>query len=328
MNDKFKMIFSMCILILLFSSSSAEDQIIESHIDYRYEMRAFVERISTYAKAENDDFIVIPQNGQELLTIDGTAGGEPVISYLKAIDGIGREDLFYGYTGDNISTPSQATAYMLPFLELAEQNNIEVLSIDYCSSIENMDQSYSSNTKYGFISFAADRRGLDNIPIYPDYPYNMNEEAINNLAQAQNFLFLINPSGFSTKGEMISAIEDTNYDVIIIDLFDNDGYQLDITEIDQMKIKKNGAERLIIAYMSIGEAEDYRYYWKDQWKSRPPVWMEKENPNWKGNYKVRYWEPSWQDIILGSEDSYLDMILEVGFDGVYLDIIDGFEYFE
>jgi cysteinyl-tRNA synthetase len=56
--------------------------------------------------------------------------------------------------------------------------------------------------------------------------------------------------------------------------------------------------------------------------------MAEENPEWEGNYKVKYWEKEWQDIIFGNEDSYLQKILDAGFDGVYLDIIDAFEYFE
>jgi len=80
--------------------------------------------------------------------------------------------------------------------------------------------------------------------------------------------------------------------------------------------------------MSIGEAEDYRYYWKAEWKTNPPSWLAEENPNWPGNYKVRYWNEDWQNIIYGNNDSYLRKILDAGFDGVYLDIIDAFEYFE
>lgn len=57
-----------------------------------------------------------------------------------------------------------------------------------------------------------------------------------------------------------------------------------------MHIKANGGKHLILAYMSIGEAEDYRYYWKDEWKDHPPGWMAGENPDWPGNYKVKYWE--------------------------------------
>lgn len=80
--------------------------------------------------------------------------------------------------------------------------------------------------------------------------------------------------------------------------------------------------------MSIGEAEDYRYYWDESWTVGSPSWLKEENPEWEGNYKVEYWDTNWQAIILGSENAYLDKIIDAGFDGVYLDIIEAFEYFE
>jgi len=56
--------------------------------------------------------------------------------------------------------------------------------------------------------------------------------------------------------------------------------------------------------------------------AKAPAWLCAEDPDWKGNYKVRYWQPEWQAIILPR----LDAILKAGFDGVYLDIVDGFEF--
>lgn len=85
---------------------------------------------------------------------------------------------------------------------------------------------------------------------------------------------------------------------------------------------------MVIAYMSIGEAENYRFYWKQDWKTGSPSWLREENPEWPGNYAVRYWHPDWKKIIYGNSDAYLDRILAAGFDGVYLDKIDVFEYFE
>ena len=72
---------------------------------------------------------------------------------------------------------------------------------------------------------------------------------------------------------------------------------------------------MVVCYMSIGEAEDYRYYWQNDWKPNNPSWIEKENPAWKGNYKVRYWEQEWQDVIFGNDNSYLKKILDAQFDG-------------
>ncbi len=87
-----------------------------------------------------------------------------------------------------------------------------------------------------------------------------------------------------------------------------------------------------IAYISIGEAENYRFYWNTAWVGAPnsneftseaPSWLGHTNPDWIGNYKVRYWDNDWRDNYL---NPYLDRILAQGFRGVYLDIIDAFEY--
>ena len=96
----------------------------------------------------------------------------------------------------------------------------------------------------------------------------------------------------------------------------------------RMKKRPDGGQKKLISYMSIGEAENYRYYWQEAWndaKTRP-LWLDAENPDWEGNFKVRYWDPAWQAVILGSKTAYLDRIIAAGFDGVYLDIIDAFEY--
>ena len=41
---------------------------------------------------------------------------------------------------------------------------------------------------------------------------------------------------------------------------------------------------------------------------------------------MRYWNPQWQSVIFGSDAAYLDQIVAQGFDGVYLDVIDAFEF--
>lgn len=86
--------------------------------------------------------------------------------------------------------------------------------------------------------------------------------------------------------------------------------------------------RLVLCYMSIGEAEDYRYYWQRDWRPGNPPWLLPVNPQWPGNYPVQYWEPAWKRVIFGGPDAYLDRIIDAGFDGVYLDIVDGYEHFQ
>ncbi len=84
--------------------------------------------------------------------------------------------------------------------------------------------------------------------------------------------------------------------------------------------------RLVLAYLSVGEAEDYRDYWRDKFLRRPPPWLGPAEPDWPGNYKVRYWDRAWQDLVIAPRVGMLARILERGFDGVYLDRIDTMEF--
>ena len=117
------------------------------------------------------------------------------------------------------------------------------------------------------------------------------------------------------------------YDVIVIDYgFDKRNATAFPREVvDMMRKRPNGKRRYMFAYMSIGEAEIYRYYWQDSWLANRPEWLEPENPNWPGNYLVQFWHPEWQSIIYGGPNAYLDRIIDAGFDGVYLDGVDKYE---
>ena len=102
------------------------------------------------------------------------------------------------------------------------------------------------------------------------------------------------------------ALAASPYDLLVID-YSRDGSQekaLTPAELAAMKVKPDGSRRIILSYLSIGEAESYRYYWKWYWRSvwflpNPfaPSWRGKLNADWGGNYAVRYWEPAWQQVI-------------------------------
>ncbi len=323
-----KTTFLMLLSILLLNFTSCKRNEIPEGINFKQEMRNFVQGISSYAKNSNQKFIIIPQNGNELATENGDENGSPATAYLNATDGQGQEDLYYGYDSDDRATSENDKNYLKTFLDIEENNGVEVMVTDYCSTHSKMDDSYAKNNANGYISFAAPERDLNVIPNYPVTPYNVNSDDINTLSEAKNFLYLINTENYSTKQNFLDAVSQTNYDLVLIDLFFNDNDAFTNAEITSLKTKQNGGKRLVICYMSIGEAEDYRYYWQSEWDKDKPEWLDKENPYWKGNYKVWYWEKDWQDIIFGNDNSYLKKILDAGFDGVYLDIIDAFEYYE
>ena len=315
--------------VLFFScTDSGTTNDASNNVNFKNEMRNFVIGISQYAKSNNSNFAVIPQNGIELVTENGETNGSLSTNYLNAIDGNGQEDLFYGYDTDDVATTSETTSYLNDYLAISKNAGNKILTTDYCSTTSKMASSYSQNATLGYISYAANQRSLNNIPTFPVAIQNENNSVVTNLNQAQNFLYLINAENYATKIQFINAVIATNYDALIMDLYFNDGTAFTASEINQLKNKANGGKRIVISYMSIGEAENYRSYWNSSWNTTKPNWIDAENPDWPGNFKVKYWNTEWQNIIYGNDNSYLKKILNAGFDGVYLDIIDAFEYYE
>lgn len=128
----------------------------------------------------------------------------------------------------------------------------------------------------------------------------------------------------------IQDIEESGFSLVVTD------YSPDGSDINKYSAEQIGhltdSSIIPLAYISIGEAENYRFYWDQEWvqthdqndfSADAPSWLGHTNPGWTGNYKVRYWDPDWKESCI---KPYLDKIIAQGFQGVYLDIIDAFQY--
>jgi cysteinyl-tRNA synthetase, unknown class len=140
--------------------------------------------------------------------------------------------------------------------------------------------------------------------------------------------------GYQLQTFDMERLKASPYDLLVIDHAPDRVESVELlfrrTDIEQLKTKPDGTRRLVLAYMSIGEAERYRFYWNDEWcKSvARPTWLGPQNAIWAGNYVVDFWQPDWQKLIFGQSDSYVDRLLEAGFDGVYLDRADVYDEFK
>ncbi len=144
-----------------------------------------------------------------------------------------------------------------------------------------------------------------------------------------SFAYILQADSFAkTKSAATARLASCGRDWIVLDARFEAETPWQRAELDAIRHSQPG--RKVIAYVSIGEAEDYRPYWRKEWGSKgkltaaAPAWLGTENPEWKGNYRVKYWRPEWQKLILAA----IDDAMTSGFDGVYLDIVDGFETFE
>lgn len=277
-------------------------------------MQEFVIAIADYARAQKPGFIIIPQNGSELAfnylwQPDGINS-----AYLNAIDGFGIEELFYY----NTYKPDQERLEMLR--ELVQYKPVMVSEM--VSDNNSISHAYQVNAAEGFLCFVRDADNYYYNKI-PDTLINANSDDVNGLSQAKNYLYLIGADGFATKTDFLNAIAATNFDVVLIDLFFGDE-SLTSADLQSIRYKANGGKRLLISYISIGSAENYRYYWQESWKQHHPCWLKKEYDGYPDEFWVKFWKQEWKDIIYGNNDSYIKRIIDAGFDGAYLDNVEAY----
>lgn len=280
------------------------------------EMQNFVIALSDYARSIDSDFIVIPQNGIELAFTEMDMESGLNMSYVDAIDGIGVEELFY----DGSLAVDQER---LELLRVAEPY-LKIMVADYITNNNNYSDVVQRNTTEGFIAFPREQNNYD-YKYIPDSIISENTNDITKLADAKNYLYLISTDNYSSKQEMIDSISSTNFDVVLIDLFFNEISFLP-SEIEQLKTKANGAKRLVISYINVGAAENWRYYWKENWKIHRPLWLKKHYEGYEDEIWVKFWKEDWKNIIYGNDESYMKRILDAGFDGAYLDNVEAYYF--
>ena len=151
----------------------------------------------------------------------------------------------------------------------------------------------------------------------------------------------------------VASLSASHYDMLVLEPtrtdwssddrhFDTKGM---VTQLKNSKASDGTHRKLIIAYVDIGEAEDWRWYWDPSWPDwncegdPPPEWPDYvlicDPDGWTGNYPVAYWHTDWKDIVIYGENtgshpdrdysSVIDQVIKDGFDGIYLDWVEAFE---
>jgi cysteinyl-tRNA synthetase len=120
----------------------------------------------------------------------------------------------------------------------------------------------------------------------------------------------------------VDELAQSDLDLVVIDpiLDGGTGRRAGSMDLGVLKAKPDGGRRLVLAYLSVGAAEEYRPYWKTEWSEAPPEWLGPADPQWPRSHSVKYWHAEWQSIVLAE----LERIVEAGFDGVFLDRVDAY----
>jgi cysteinyl-tRNA synthetase len=133
----------------------------------------------------------------------------------------------------------------------------------------------------------------------------------------------------------IDALAASEYQMLVLEptntVVGDEGFD-SAAMVEAVKRQPNGRRRLVIAYIDIGQAEDYRYYWQPDWQAPtadeagdPDFLVTVDPDGWSGNYPVAYWDPRWEQIAVTGPDSLLNRAIGDGFDGIYMDWVEAYD---
>lgn len=301
--------------------------------DLREDMRRFVQGISAYTRNLRPDFVVLVENGLDLLVKVDVADEtkvSPARAYMRAIDGVAIEGLHYGDPSPGTPTPPERASRKLQLAEYAKKNGLKVLTVDYVADAKQAEDSYRQSEAKGFVPLALETpiAEVNTLPRFLSRPYRENSNHILSFGSVRNFLAIGDPSAFGRQDEFALKMHDTNYDVIITDPF-HGRLPLTAQAVETLKYKKLGAKRLVLARIDIGTAASYSWFWKPEWREGSPAWINAPLPGNPDRYYIQYWNPGWQRLMYGDNSSYIYGVLaDQGFDGVLLAGIEAYRFFE
>ncbi len=300
--------------------------------DYAEDMRRFIQSIGRFARHHKRDFVVIVQNGLELLS---KAEGGDVLkqvaarTYMRSVEGVLVEGMHFGRKKFGVPTPPEQRARMMAQLNFAKQARHKILAVDYTDTRAEIDKAYAFAREKGFIPFVAHAKGpdLNTIPPYPTIPFGENPKSLLSMSQVKNFAWIQDSSAYGQEAEYALTMHRNNFDLLITDAFH--GLEpLGRKAVDTLKFKQIGSRRLVLAHINIGTAASYQYYWKPHWRKGSPIWIKAPVAGNPDQYYVEYWRPEWQQIVSGDTNSFIYGLVRQGYDGVILDGVEAYRFFD
>lgn len=315
---------------------------VEQIPNHRQLMREVVIALADYCRKRNPNFIIVARNAPELLIkeqreADWEAARDPQgwaadrygpmgtvdSAYLKAIDGMLIDSLSYGH--DHYDQPTRASdaALLRAAADVIASGGRRGLLIEYCKDPKHRAEAAQTALKAHLLPYfdGEGDKSLSHIPAGP--PAGENPLHVTQLAKVQNFLPLMSSAGFARRDQWINAILDTNYDLLLVDPFFR-GDSLTIQDVKALKFKRLGSQRLFLAPLPVGIATPDRFYWQKGWAAGSPEFLAANDPDQTGRFFTYYWTNAWKQVL----GKYVTGLCDLGIDGVVLDGIDAYEYFE
>lgn len=302
-------------------------------IDYREEMRRFIQKISSYARGIRPNFAVVVENGGSL-TVKTDPADEtlvmPASGFTRSIDGILTVGLFHGRNSFGAAPGDEkGLASRLNILDRAKRNGLGVYVLDRADDPKSIDAGKAASAERGFAYHAISTDTLERalLPSHPARPFDESPSSVVSLRDIKNFAVVGNSPAYGRQDEFALRMHQTNYDMLIVDVFHGRD-PLTRQAVETLKYKQVGAKRMVLARVDVGVAASYLYYWKNNWQPGSPPWIGAPLHNDPDRYYANFWRPEWQRIIFGDTASYIYGVIDQGYDGVVIAGADIFEIYE
>ncbi len=135
----------------------------------------------------------------------------------------------------------------------------------------------------------------------------------------------------------IDALVNSRYDLVVLEPTRSDRGNTEFNTAGMVeRLHKSSASvpdrtKLVVAYIDIGQAEDWRTYWTADWVApkggeigSPDFLITIDPDGWAGNFPVAYWDERWKEIMIQGKNSVLQQVLDDGFDGIYMDWVEAY----
>ncbi|HLO77021.1 MAG TPA: hypothetical protein VK196_11265 [Magnetospirillum sp.] len=203
------------------------------------------------------------------------------------------------------------------------QQGRSILSIESCKNQNDVDAAYRGGERDHVLTYAAvHSEALSTLP--KGHPRNENAQPVTTVNGARNWLPLLRADRFGSKEEWLMALERTNHDVLFIDVTHRGSDPLTKDDVKRLRFKELGSPRLMLAVLPVGKAYDWRWYWKKGWEIGNPPFLFAPDGDDPGSFITDMNDPKWRELV----GKYLAGIMDLGFDGVVLDDLDTYLWFE
>ncbi|MBC7952203.1 MAG: hypothetical protein H7Z12_10365 [Rhodospirillaceae bacterium] len=208
-------------------------------------------------------------------------------------------------------------------LDAMRQQGRRILSIEDCKTQKEVDAAYKGAERDRVLTYAGVETDLLNT-LPKGHPRAENAQPVTTITAAKNWLPLLRADRFGTKAEWVLSMERTNQDVLFIDVAHRGTDALNKDDVKRLKYKELGAPRLMLAVLPVGKAYDWRWYWQKGWEAGNPPFLFAPIPEEPGSFVTDMGDPKWKELL----GKYLAGIIDLGFDGVVLDNLDTYLWFE